>query len=132
MTGLPGVYPDATRAVCDLLASLGTCGTETPATLENDVPYIRVTRTGGSDDLVFDSSTVSVDVFAGDATTAKAVAEQARQRLVMGPFATGVDYRTAHGRIDTARTVVAPQLLPPTDSDNLRLAVASYRITMRR
>lgn len=126
------VFPDAEHAVCDLLADLGTCGTETPASLQSALPYIRVARTGGADDLVTDTASVSVDVFASGATEAMAVAEQARQRLTLGPFLAGLQYRTAHGRIDRARTVAAPQQLPPTDSDNLRMAVASYRIEMRR
>lgn len=126
------VFPDVAHALCDLLADLGTCGTETPKALQSSLPYIRVTRTGGADDLVTDKANVSVDVFAANADDAKSVAEQARQRLTLGPFLAGLEYRTAHGRIDKARTAVAPQLLPPTDSDNLRLAVASYQIEMRR
>jgi hypothetical protein len=125
-------FPDAERAVCDLLSSLGTTGTETPAALQSEVPYIRVTRTGGSDDEVTDTATVSVDVFAADADTAKATAEQVRQRLILGPFSSDASFITDHGRIDRARTLAGPQVLPPTDSDNLRLAVASYSITLRR
>jgi hypothetical protein len=125
-------YPDVTRAVCDLLEDLGTTGTETPADLEANLPYIRVTRTGGADDLVTDTATVSVDVFAANATDAKDTAEQARQRLTLGPFGTGTSFATGHGRIDRARTVTAPQMLPPTDTDNLRLVVASYQVQMRR
>lgn len=125
-------FPDVTRAVCDLLGDLGTTGTETPADLQSEVPYIRVTRTGGADDLVTDTATVSVDVFAASASDAKDTAEQARQRLILGPFGTGTPFVTDHGRIDRARTVTAPQALPPTDTDNLRLVVATYQVQMRR
>jgi hypothetical protein len=125
-------FPDVERAVCDLLAGLGATGTETPAGLQSQLPYIRVTRTGGSDDRVTDTATVSVDVFAADATTAKAVAGQARQRLTMGPFLSDVPFGTGHGRIDRARTVTGPQMLPASDGDNLRLAVASYSVALRR
>jgi hypothetical protein len=125
-------FPDAERAVCDLLASLGTTGTETPAALQSELPYIRVTRTGGADDRVTDTATVSVDVFAADATTAKAVAEQARQRLTMGPFLSDVPFATGHGRVDRARTVTGPQMLPPSDGDDMRLAAASYQVSLRR
>lgn len=121
-------WPDGERALCDLLASLGTTGTETPATLESETPYIRVTRTGGSDDhRATDTGTFSIDVFATGATTAKAAAEQVRQTLL-----TGLPAQTDHGQLDWAFTDVGPQLLPPSDTDNLRLAVASYKISMRR
>lgn len=128
---LPG-WPDAERAVCDLLSSLGTTGTETPQALQSEVPYIRVTRTGGSDDLITDNANISVDVFAADASTAKSVAEACRQRLVRGPYRSDASFVTDHGIIDRARTLSAPLSLPPTDSDNLRLAVASYEISVRR
>jgi hypothetical protein len=126
------VYPDAERALGDLLADLGTTGSETPSTLQSDLPYIRLTRTGGSDDLVTDTSTVSVDVFAASADDAKATAEQIRQRLTWGPFISDVPFNTAHGLIDRARTNVGPFMLAPTDSDNLRLCAASYIVSMRR
>ena len=120
-------FSDAERATGDLLSSLGTTGSETPLTLQSSVPYIRLTRTGGADDRITDTATVSVDVFAPDAGTAKSVAEQVRALLLAAEGAP-----TAHGVIDSARTVTGPFVTPATDTDNLRLAAASYRITMRR
>lgn len=125
-------WPDAERAVGDLLASLGTCGRETPETLQSALPYLRITRTGGTDDGVTDTAHVSVDVFAASADDAKAAAEQARQILIRPVSDGGTARDTAHGRIDLITTDSGPFLLPPTDSDNLRLAAASYAVTMRK
>ena len=127
-------FPDPERAVGDLLGDLaaGGAGNKTYTSLQSGpLPYIRVRRTAGTDDEITDSATVDVSVFAADATEAKSVAESCRQRLISGPFA-GTTFITAHGRIDRAVTDVAPQLVTATDSANLQLAVASYRITMRR
>lgn len=120
-------WPDAELALCDFLADLGATGTETPGTLQSQLPFIRVTRTGGADDrMVTDRAAVSVDVFAADSSAAKQLAEVIRQRLL-----TGLPAVTAHGVLDYAATVVAAIQSPPTDSDNLRLAVASYIISAR-
>lgn len=125
MTDLPD-WPDAERAVCDFLSPLGTCGTETPKALQSTLPYLRVTRTGGSSDRITDRASISVDVFAASADQAKAVAGQARQMLV-----TQLPASTDHGVIDWATVQSAPAVVPPTDSDNLRLAVASYQVSTR-
>lgn len=125
-------FPDAERALGDLLADLGTCGTETPLTLQDGLPYIRLSRTGGTDDLVTDTATVSVDVFAADASSAKNTAALVRQRLIRGPLLADVSFATAHGLVDQVRTAIGPQMIPPTDSDNLRLCAASYTVHMRR
>jgi hypothetical protein len=120
-------WPDVEECLCDLLADLGTTGEETPADLQSSLPFIRVTRTGGADDrLVTDSATVSIDVFAADRGTARALAETIRQRLL-----NDLPAATAHGVIDYAATSVAAIQSPPTDTDNLRLAVASYRVSAR-
>lgn len=127
-------FPDPERAVGDLLGSLaaGGTGNKTYTSLQDGpLPYIRLNRTGGSDDGVTDESVISVGVFAPDTDTAKSVADLARQRLTCGPFA-GTSFRTDHGRIDRALTELAPMSVPTTDSANLALVTASYRITMRR
>lgn len=127
------VYPDVAHAVCDLLRSLVTgADTETPADLQEQLPWIRVTRTGGQSDRVTDVASVVVDVFASGATEALGIARQVLQRLIRGPFLSDVSFRTAHGQVDRARVTVGPALLPPTDSDNLRLVTASYNISVRR
>lgn len=125
MTDLPD-WPDAERAVCDFLAPLGTCGTETPKTLQSALPYLRVMRTGGTSDRITDHAGISVDVFAANADQAKAVAGQARQMLI-----TQLPASTDHGVIDWAIVQAGPAPVPPTDSNNLRLAVASYQVSTR-
>lgn len=120
-------WPDVERALGDFLAGLGTCGGETPKTLQSDVPYLRITRTGGSDDhMVTDRASVSVDVFAASRSDAKTIAGQVRQMLL-----NELPAATDHGILDRATTQAGPTPLPPTDSDNLRLAVASYLVSMR-
>jgi hypothetical protein len=124
-------FPDAERAVCDLLAGLGSAGTETRPSLQGTLSYLRVTRTGGSDDGITDISTVSVDVFAASAGQAKAVAEQARQ-LLTGRIGLLPARATAHGVVDRVTTITGPARLPATDSAGLRMVVASYRVSMRK
>jgi len=121
-------YADIELALADLLAQFGTCGTETPAALQSELPYIRITRTGDAgSDRVTDRANVSIDVFAADASQAKDTAGQVRQLLIVpGAKATG------HGQLDYGRLESGPALLPPTDSDNLRLCAASYTVSMRR
>jgi len=127
-------FADPAAAVADLVAPFakGGAGPKTYATLQaGPLPYIRVRRTGGSDDEVTDTAVVDVSVFDSDAANAMTVAEQCRQRLTCGPFA-GSDFRTAHGRIDRVLTEVAPQLVTPPDLMVLQCVPASYRVTMRR
>lgn len=120
-------YSDTERAVCDVLAGITATGTETPVALQSEASYLRVTRTGGADDGITDTADVSVDAFAPDADTAKAVAEQARQ-LLLG----GLPASTPHGTVDQARIAVWTGMTPASDTDNLRLCAASYTVTMRR
>lgn len=127
------VYPDVPHAVCDLLADLaGGADIEIPADLQSRVPWIRVTRTGGQSNRVTDTASLVIDVFAENADDAQDIAKQVLERLVRGPFLSGVSFRTAHGQIDKARVNVSPALLPPTDSDNLRLVTATYTVSVRR
>lgn len=127
-------FADPAAAVADLLApfAAGGAGPRTYATLQaGPLPYIRVRRTGGSDDEITDTAVIDVSVFASDAATAVTVAEQCRQRLISASLA-GAGLDTAHGTIDQARTDIAPQLVTPPDLQVLQCAPASYRITMRR
>lgn len=129
------VYPDVPHAVCDLLASLpgvNGAGIEAPVDLQSQVPWIKVTRTGGESNRVTDTASLVVDVFASGATEAWDIAKLALQRLIRGPFLSDVSFRTAHGQVDKALVNVSPALQPPTDSDNLRLVTATYTVSVRR
>lgn len=119
-------FPDVERAVASLLEDLGTVGTETGTDLQDNLPFLMVSVIGGNDDRVSDYPRVEVRVYAAGATQAKTIAETVRQRLIAGPAATD------HGVVDRARTDVRPQVLPATDSDNLRMVVATYRLALRR
>jgi hypothetical protein len=120
------VFPDVERAVGDLVGDLGTAGSETSITLQSSLPYIRIRRLGGSDDRVTDAARVDVHVYDTNATDAKAIAGQIRQRLISGPSV------TTHGIIDRAWTEVGPQMIPADDTADIRQVVATYRISMRR
>jgi len=127
------VYPDVAHAVCDLIAGLANgADIETPADLQSQVPWIKVTRTGGASDRITDTATLVIDVFAAGATEAWDIAKQVLERLIRGPFLSDVSFRTDHGQVDKARVNVAPALTPPTDSDNLRLVTATYTVSVRR
>ena len=118
-------FPDVERILGDLLADLGTVGSETNIDLQTRLPYIRVHRIGGTDDRVTDATRVDIDVYATDATAGKTLTETIRQRLISGPSA------TAHGIIDRAWTESGPQTAP-TDDPNLRRVITTYRISIRR
>lgn len=118
-------FPDVERILGDLLVDLGTVGSETNIDLQSNLPYIRVRRIGGPDDRFTDKARVDVDVYATDATAAKALSETIRQRLISGPSL------TAHGVIDQAWTESGPQTAP-ADDQNIRRVITTYRISMRR
>jgi hypothetical protein len=118
-------WPDVERVLGDLLGDFGTVGSETGIDLQSQLPYIRIRRVGGTDNRVTDATRVDIDVYAADATTAKAITEMARQRLISGPSA------TAHGVIDRAWTESGPQIAP-TDDQNIRRVITTYRISLRR
>lgn len=128
----PLQWPDAELAMCELLEELGTTGTETLPDLATTLPYIRITRTGGTDDGVTDVSTVSVDVFAASATQAKSLADKCRSLLVGSGLGTPPARQTGNGTVDRVTTISGPVRLPPTNSGSLRMVVASYRVSMRR
>lgn len=130
---MPGVvqaaWPDVERIVGDLLAGLtapGSIGSETPANLQDVLPFIRVRRIGGSDDLITDAARVDVQVYAADAAQAKQLAETARQRILAGSAV------TSHGVLDHGRTEAGPMILPADDTAGIRRIVSTYRVSVRR
>ena len=118
-------WPDVERVLGDLLGDLGTVGSETNIDLQSQLPYIRIRRVGGTDNRITDATRVDIDVYAADATTAKAITGVAQQRLISGPSA------TTHGVIDRAWTESGPQTAP-TDDQNIRRVITTYRISLRR
>lgn len=125
MTDYPD-WPDGEHALADFLAPLGTCGSETPKALQSTLPYIRIKRTGGPSDRITDRGAYSVVVFAASADEAKRVAGQVRQKLLEE-----LPAATDHGTLDWPTVNSGPAVVPATDSDNLRLAAASYTVSTR-
>lgn len=130
-------FPDPELAVCDLLADLVQAaypGSRTLTTINSGkLPALRAVRqAAGASDRVTDTSVISIAVFAGDAATAKSVAEQVRQRLTRGPFLSDVSFRTDHGRIDRAAVEQVPQLVTSPDVTAVQCSAGSYRVSMRR
>lgn len=124
-------FADPQQALADLLGDLAAvayAGARTLAAIQaGKTPAIRVNRTGGTDDLVTDISVMAVTVFAKDAATALSTAEACRQRLTSDRC-----FGTAHGMIDRAVTLSAPQLVTSPDVAATQCATASYQISMRR
>lgn len=126
----PLPYPDIERVLCDLLADLGSCGTRTPADLQDQLEFIRVRRVGGSDDQVTDRARVDVEVFAGTRAAGETLTEQIRQRLsVRGPLSV-----ISGGRVvvvDRSLLLAGPVELAWPDPET-RMFHASYQTECRR
>lgn len=122
-------FPDVERALLDLIAPLlGSAeqtGTETPADLQQRLPFGRVTRVGGPDDGISDRAVVDVDVFAATRSQAYDIAESVRQLLLAAPHA------VAGVVLDSVGTIVGPRELPWAD-ENVRRWSATYRAVARR
>lgn len=119
-------FPKAARVVAALLTDLGTTGGETSTTLQDDLPFIRVRRIGGTDDRVTDVARVDVRVYAEDLSDAEDLSETIRQRLISGPAS------TEHGVLDRAVSEVGPQEVPGPDPDHYRVVSTTYRVSVRR
>lgn len=120
-------YPDVEVMLVDLLADLAPAGTVTPPNLQAAMPYLRVKRIGGTDDLWSDFALVAIDAFDADRVTAQTLAEAVRQRLLTFPHVvTGV------GTLDRAETATGPNEVPWSEDQTVRRFTASYRVVARR
>lgn len=118
-------FPSAQRAVAEVLAGFGSTGSRVPADLLGSLPFIRIQRTGGPDDLVFDSARVSIDVFTATDAESDSLSEAVRQHLLAVP------HRTSVGLIDLVTTITGPAEIPWGDLD-VRRYNASYTVSSRR
>ncbi|HVX20884.1 MAG TPA: hypothetical protein VHB02_06030 [Acidimicrobiales bacterium] len=118
-------FVDLELAVMDLLGDLAPTGTVTPPNLADELPFIRVTRYGGGDNLITDTARLDIDTFATSWPACKALAEQVRQRLLSWP------HTTSAGVIDRVSTDTGPHQVP-WDNPNVRCFAAAYRVTGRR
>ncbi len=114
------------RVVAAVVADLGTTGGETSTTLQDDLPFIRVRRIGGTDNGVTDIARIDVRVYDGDLSDAEELSETVRQRLISKPHA------TIHGVLDRASTEVGPQEVPGPAPDHYRVVSTTYRVSVRR
>ncbi|MEV2277869.1 DUF3168 domain-containing protein [Nocardiopsis sp. NPDC049922] len=119
-------FPDIEDVLCEALADLGETGSETPADLQDHLPFIRPTRIGGSDDRRTDTSRVDIDCFGATRAQAWQVARAVQQRLISGPV-----HVPGVGLIDRARTELGPRRAPHPD-ETVRRVLATYRVSTRR
>lgn len=122
-------FPDMQRIIADVLVDAGLLaegrtGALTPDNLQDVLPYARVTRIGGGSDLLNDSATVDVDLFASSYADGELLAERIRQLLVGPP--------PPHAGLDRAECVSGPRELPWDDRAAVRRFGASYLVVARR
>lgn len=118
-------FPDIEAALISLLGDLATCGTVTPANLDTSLPFIRIMRYGGADDLISDSSRVDIDAFESTRELSYQLGEAVRQRILSFPFSlTGCV-------IDKVTSNTGPMEIPWGDA-NVRRRNASYTVICRR
>jgi hypothetical protein len=136
----PAGWPDIETVMCDLLADLGNTGDRTPADLQDHLIYIRIRRTGGTDDGITDRPRVDVEVFGPARNDVDApgvhlagawpAAEQVRQRLTpRGPIIVQSGGRTVV--IDKATQLTGPVEKAWPDP-NIRMFAATYLFALRR
>lgn len=128
MSDLPS-FPDLESAVGAALADIAGgedhWDTLTPADLQQQLPFIRVRRFGGSDDRLTDQARVDIDYFAATRAAAWAGAEAVRQRLISRPLRVGAVV------IDQVTTTSGPIEVPWDDPD-IRRITATYTASARR
>jgi hypothetical protein len=122
-------YPDVEAKMAAALEQFvvaGRVGTETPADLAQKLPFIRVTRRGGSDNGVTDRARIDVEVFAATRAIGYPLIEKIRQHLIQTSA-----YR-ADDPFDVVRCDVGPQELPWGDGRTVRRWTTSYSVSSRR
>lgn len=81
---LLAAFPDAEYELCQVIPNAAAglkADTVTPADWTGMLPFCRVTRTGGGDDRITDTSFITVDVFAATRAAAVSTFEAIRQYL---------------------------------------------------
>lgn len=121
---LLAAFPDAETVVMDLLASLGTTVTSTPAEITG--PLIRVQRVGGADDGITDRARVEVLCYHTTRPLAVALASECRRRIAAAAC-------TTVGTVLIDRAV--PEVAPVNETyrnPDVRAVPAVYRFEWRR
>lgn len=119
-------YPDVEAAVIELLTGHGaTVDVETPADLNGNLPFIRVTQNGGNEDRITATARIGVDVFAASRTAAKTLADDIEQILIAFP------HTLSNCVLDEVTAATRPSIVP-WNNTSLRLSAATYVVTARR
>lgn len=131
MTEPVRVFPDVqTVLIDDLVRFVGGrddgTGYTAPADLGAKLPFIRVRRTGGSNDGLNDYPTVDVDVFGASYSEAINLARRVDAYLVNGGGAPPIP------AFDTVINTNGPHELPWDDEGAIRRFGLEYDITTRR
>lgn len=127
-------YPDVETVVQDMLADLvggaSHVGSETPADLQQRLPFLRVTRFGGGDDGFTDAADIDVDCYGSRRSTTQHLAEQVRERLTRGShLVVSGEVRVV---LDSVLTIAGPVQPPAGPDDTVRRFTASYSVRARR
>jgi hypothetical protein len=119
-------FPDVEDLLVQALADLSKTGTVYPPDLEDEVPFTRVRRVGGTDDRRTDSALVDVETAAATRAAAWPVARAIQQRLISGPL-----HVAGVGVVDRAVTEVGLRGVV-LDNPALRAVLGTYRLSLRR
>lgn len=117
-------FPDVEDAAMTLVQDLGNVGQVSDDELIDNLPFIRIGRIGGTDDLITDRPRITIDVFSATRAEARAISETIRQRLIYDPA------RIDSVIFDKTITLVGPQEIPWSPA--VRRYSASYQVSVRR
>lgn len=118
-------WPDVEDLMLAYLSPLGTTDSQTPANLQDVLPFITARTFGGSDDGWTQTVSLDVDAFAPTYVAARALARAIRKQLEVPLLVVnGVAF-------DRISCLVVPFELPYADP-NVRRFNATYRVTSRR
>ena len=120
-------FPDIQRVLVTLartVEGVAAAGTETPADLQQRLPFVRVARIGGPRTSTLDSPTVDVDVFASTYAVGQSLAGRVSDLFLSAPHVAG------GALIDTAASITGPVEVPWADP-GVRRFLATYRFTLR-
>lgn len=125
MADLPP-FPDVEDLLVRALTGFGQTGSEYPADLENHLPFVRSTRSGGDDDRRTDRPLVDVETAAGTRAEAWQKALAIQQRLISGPI-----HVPGFGIVDRAGTEIGPRRVLH-ENPEVRCVLTTYRMSLRR
>ncbi len=125
-------FPDVVRLIAQQIVyegivPLGRAGSQTPADLLANLPFIRINRVGGASDEVSDRPVIDVDVFHETSLQGQAFADEIRHFLTM----TDLPVIYGYGAVDRIVCLTGPRELPWADT-RVRRFGATYRVTTRR